>query len=152
MDYFDDYDGPFFENIIYPNGEGHFREYRRDYTFEFFLQTIDGESVGVCGIDFYRDHPCNWMHNSEIFDDIPAYVMDHLLSDNNDDVRPVEIQLEKFFGYDSRLGGTWVANWNNLTNTERVILMRRRLSDLMNVFDMFLTDDWKNTEIAHGTR
>lgn len=151
-DLFDhDDDEQYFVDIIHPNGECHVRETFGDYDFEIKLETIDGESVGLCGIDFYRDHPCNWMRDDEILRNAPDDVMDHILSDDYDN-RPQGIQLERFFGYDSRLGGAWTTNWDQLTNQERRNLLRNRLIALANVFEVFLTDDWKNEEISRGRR
>ena len=45
-----------------------------------------------------------------------------------------------------------IANWSQLTNSERVNLLRERLMKLVNVFERFLTEDWKNEEISRGYR
>lgn len=99
-----DHEEHYFEDIVHPNGECHIRENLGDYTLEIKVETFDGESVGICGIDFYRDHPCNWMRDAEILENASDDVIDHILSDDNDN-RPAGIQLERFFGYDTRLGG-----------------------------------------------
>lgn len=146
------YEEHYFEDIIHPNGECHIREdIGDDYTLEIKVKTINGESFGICGIDFYRDHPCNWMRDTEILENASDDVLDHILSDD-DDNRPDGIRLERFFGYDTRLGGEWTANWSQLTNRERVDLLRERLMKLVNVFERFLTQDWKNDEISRGYR
>lgn len=144
-----DYEEQYFQNVVHPNGECHIREDVGDYTLEIKVETIDGESIGICGIDFYRNHPCNWMRDDAILENAPDDVIDHLLSDDYDN-RPNGILLERFFGYDTRLGGDWTANWSHLTNGERVDLLRERLIKLSYVFESFMTDNWKNEEILSG--
>lgn len=118
------------------DGECHIREYFKNYTFEIHVQTINGVSVGMCAVDFSRDHPCNWENDGDIMmlanasDD----VLDHLISSDIGCVLP-QFSLMRFFGYDTRFGGHLAKNWCNLTHRDRVLLLLNRLINLTKIFD-----------------
>jgi hypothetical protein len=83
------------------------------------------------------------MDSDEIFERASADVRDHLLSDDYEN-RPAEIRLARFFGYDTRVGGEWSRNWREMTNRDRILLLRERLMNVIAIFETHMETESNN--------
>lgn len=123
-------DDPIENNII--------EELPHGYTIQLITRLIDHEVVGICGISFDIYHPCNWMDCNTIINDFPTIQQENILCDDHAN-RPIGIILRKFFGYDTRNGGAWCDDWNTLSMSERIGILRDHITGLVDTFQSYVS-------------
>lgn len=104
------------------------------------IQLMISDDVGVCGITFDNTHACNWMHDDNIIREFPPEHQENIICETLGNRRGSlynGILIHRFFGYDTRNGGAWCDGWADMTNAERINVLRTKISALVDTFQRF---------------